>query len=87
MQKKQLVVRAVEFQLIVGQLYKMGPDEIPRRCVMEHERLMILNEAHASVAGGHYARKYAVCKIFQAGLWWPTLPVDAREYYRNYDIC
>ena len=37
-QKKQLVVRATEFTLIAGQLYKMGPDEILRRCVLEHER-------------------------------------------------
>ena len=27
-QKKQLVVQATDFQLIVGQLYKMGLDEI-----------------------------------------------------------
>jgi hypothetical protein len=36
-QKKQLVVCAADFSLIVGQLYKMGPDEILRRCVMEVE--------------------------------------------------
>ena len=36
-QKKQLVVRAADFSLIVGKLYKMGPDEILRRCVMEAE--------------------------------------------------
>ena len=35
-QKKQLVVRAADFTLIAGQLYKMGPDEILRRCVLEH---------------------------------------------------
>ena len=28
--KKQLVVRTVDFQLITGELYKMGPDEILR---------------------------------------------------------
>ena len=27
-QKKQLVVKASNFQLIIGQLYKLGPDEI-----------------------------------------------------------
>ena len=27
-QKKQLVVKAVDFQLIAGQLYKLGPNEI-----------------------------------------------------------
>jgi hypothetical protein len=41
-QKKQLVVRTADFSLIVGQLYKMGPDEILRRCVMEEEFPMIL---------------------------------------------
>jgi hypothetical protein len=36
-QKKQLVVRVADFSLIVGQIYKMGPDDILRRCVMETE--------------------------------------------------
>jgi hypothetical protein len=53
-QKKQLVVRAVDFSLIVGQLYKMGPDEILRRYVMEVERPLILEEAHEGIAGRHY---------------------------------
>jgi hypothetical protein len=55
--KKQLVVRAACFSLIDGQLYKMGPDEILRRCVMEAEIPMILAEAHEVIAGGHYAGK------------------------------
>jgi hypothetical protein len=41
-QKKQLVVCAAYFSLIVRQLYKMGPDEILRRCVMEVEKPLIL---------------------------------------------
>ena len=45
-QKKQLVVRAADFTLIAGQLYKMGPDEILRRCVLDHENPLILAEAH-----------------------------------------
>jgi hypothetical protein len=36
-QKKQLVVCTAKFSLITRQLYKMGPDEILRRCVMEEE--------------------------------------------------
>jgi hypothetical protein len=36
-QKKQLVVRVADLSIIAGQLYKMGPDEILRRCVMESE--------------------------------------------------
>jgi hypothetical protein len=56
-QKKQLVVHAAYFFLIAGQLYKMGPNEILRRCVMEEEFPMILEEAHEGIAGGHYAGK------------------------------
>jgi hypothetical protein len=41
-QKKQLVVCVANFSLIAGNLYKMGPDEILRRFVMEAERPMIL---------------------------------------------
>jgi phosphopantetheinyl transferase (holo-ACP synthase) len=86
-QKKQLVVRAADFSLIVGQLYKMGPDEILRRCVMEAERPLILAEAHEGIAGGHYAGKETMQKVLRAGLWWPTLHKDAKEYYRACDVC
>jgi hypothetical protein len=41
-QKKHLVVHVADFSLIVGQLYKMGPDEILRRCVMEEKCPLIL---------------------------------------------
>lgn len=37
-QKKELVVKAADFSLIVGQLYKMVPDEILCRYVPKHER-------------------------------------------------
>lgn len=36
-QKMQLVVHATEFTLIARQLYKLGPDEILHRYVLEHE--------------------------------------------------
>jgi hypothetical protein len=37
-----VVVRVAYFSLIVEKIYKMGPDEILRRCVMEAERPLIL---------------------------------------------
>jgi hypothetical protein len=56
-QKKQLVVHAIDFSLVAGQLYKMGPNVILRRCVMEAERPLILAEAHEGIVGGHYVGK------------------------------
>jgi hypothetical protein len=86
-QKKQLVVRASDFSLIDGQMYKMGPDEILRRCVMEAERPLILIEAHEGIIGGHYAGKETAQKVMRASLWWPTLHRDAKEYARACDVC
>jgi hypothetical protein len=63
-QKKNLVVRASYYQLIVGHLYKLGADKILRRCVMEHERPIILAEVHEGIAGGHYAGKATMCRRY-----------------------
>jgi hypothetical protein len=48
-QKKNLVVRAANYQLIAGHLYKMSADSILRRCVLEHERPMILEKSHEGI--------------------------------------
>jgi hypothetical protein len=57
-QKKHLVVIAIDYQLIAGHLYKMGADNILRRCVLEHERRIILVESHEGIVGGNYSGKY-----------------------------
>jgi transposase InsO family protein len=86
-QKKQLVVHAAYFSLIVVQLYKMGPDEILRRCVMEAERPLVFTKSHEGIVGGHYARKGTTQKVLRAILWWPTLHRYAKDYYRACDVC
>jgi hypothetical protein len=85
-QKKQLVVKAADYQLIAGSLYKLGADGI-LRCVVEHERPIILEEAHDGIVGGNYAGKSTAQNILHAGLWWPTLHRDAKEYYQTCDVC
>jgi hypothetical protein len=72
-QKKQLVVCAAYFQLIARNIYKMGPNEILRRCVIKAEIPLILAKAHEGIAGGHYAGKATAQKVLRASLWWPTL--------------
>jgi hypothetical protein len=63
------IVCTTYFSLIVGKLYKMGPDEILRRCVMEVERPLILADAHEGIIGGHYTRKETMQKVLRVGLW------------------
>jgi hypothetical protein len=51
---KVLALRAEPFTIINEYLYKMGPDDVLRRCALEHEREDIINEAHAGLVGGHF---------------------------------
>jgi hypothetical protein len=80
-QKKNTVVRAADSQLIVGHLYKLGADNNLRRCVMEHERPIILVESHEGIARGHYAGRDTTQKVLCARLWWPTIHKDSKEYF------
>jgi hypothetical protein len=79
-QKKQLVVKVANYQLIAWNFYKLGADGILRRCVLEYERSIILEEAHDGITRGHYVSKAMAHKILQAGLWCPTLHKDVKEY-------
>jgi len=77
----------LDYQLIADQLYKLGPDEILRRYVVDHEKAAVLEEAHGGFVGGHYAGKAMTQKILREGLWWPTMHKDAKEYCQACDAC
>jgi len=86
-QKQHLVVRAADYQLIAGHLYKIGLDQILKRCVPQHERKAILWECHVGVAGGHLGNKTTVRKILHVGLWWPTIHKDSKAFAKECDVC
>ena len=86
-QKKNLVVRVADYQLIARHLYNMGAYSILRRCVLEHERPGILAEAHEGIARGNYAGKATAQNVFCIGLWWPIVHKDAKEYCQKCDVC
>ena len=66
MKKKQiLAMKATPYSLINGFLYKMGLDDILRRCVLEHERNNIMYEAHYGPAGGNFQANTIAKKIQQ----------------------
>ena len=45
-----------------------------------------MREAHDGVVGGHYIGKETVCKILHVELWWPTIHMDTKIFYRHCDI-
>lgn len=86
-ERRKLVLRSRTFQLINGFLYKMGPNQVLRRCVLEEEIQGVLREAQEGPVGGHMGPDTTARKVLLAGLWWPTLHNDAREWVTSCDTC
>ena len=80
-------MKAAPYSLINIFLYKMGLDEILRRCVLEHERENIMHEVHYGPAGGNFQSNRTSKKFKQLGLWWPTLHKDYRKFVSKCDHC
>ena len=68
-EKKRLAVCSHNFCLIEGILYNKGSDGR----VHQDEKEAVLHEAHYGTTGWHYAGDVTARKIWQAGLWWPTM--------------
>ena len=81
-----MVVRAADFTLIAGHLYKLGAYEILCHYVFYYERPWVMSEANAGVTGGHYMRKETMHKILYEGLWWPTIHMDTKSFFKRCDI-
>nr|GEX81110.1 reverse transcriptase domain-containing protein [Tanacetum cinerariifolium] len=68
-------------------LFKICADQVIRRCMHGKEALNILIAYHNRPTGGHHGANLTAKKIFDAGLFWPTIYKDAHELVKNYDSC
>eukprot|EP00253_Pinus_taeda_P032177 PITA_32177 len=62
-EKSKIVRKSTPFTWIGGNLFKLGPDQILRRCVREEEVFDILLTCHDGPCGGHFAAKRIAFKI------------------------
>jgi len=67
------VSKSTPFTWIRGNLFKLFPDQIMRRCVKEEEVFEILLTCHDGPCGGHFAAKRTTLKVLQARYYWYTL--------------
>jgi hypothetical protein len=85
--KKNLVVRAAFYQLILGHLYKFGENNILIRCVMEHEMPIILAEEHEGIVGGHYTGKSIAQKVLRARIMVANRSQGFKGILQKCDVC
>ena len=60
---RRLITDVAPYQLIAGQFYKQGKDGVMRKCIREDEFILILDEAHTGIAGGHFAVETTTRKV------------------------
>ncbi|MCO5606926.1 hypothetical protein L7F22_061117 [Adiantum nelumboides] len=84
---RAITKEAENYVLIKDNLYKRGKDGQLQMCATEEEYIPILQQAHSGQAGGHFSTKKMVKFILYAGIWWPTLFMDAEEFVKRCDEC
>jgi len=72
-ENSRIIRNITPFTWIGGNLFKLGPDQILRRCVREEEVFDILLAYHDGPCGGHFAAKRTTFKVLQADYYWPTI--------------
>jgi len=65
-EKSIIIKKGTPFTRIGGNLFKLGLDQILRRCVREEEVFDILLTCHDGPYGGHFAAKITTFKVLQA---------------------
>ncbi|CAN6542471.1 unnamed protein product [Malus baccata var. baccata] len=68
-------------------LWKICPDQIVHRCVIESEFHSILSFCHSYACGGHFGTQRTAHKVLECGFYWPTLFKDARTFCLTCDRC
>nr|GEV96906.1 reverse transcriptase domain-containing protein [Tanacetum cinerariifolium] len=68
-------------------LFKICADQVIRRCISCKEAIEILKACHYGPNGGHHGPNYIAKKVFDSGLYWPTIYRDAQDLVKNYDVC
>ncbi|GKD94618.1 reverse transcriptase domain-containing protein [Tanacetum coccineum] len=60
-------------------LFRIGADQVIRRCVYGQEAIDILTACHNGPTGGHHGANYAAKKVFDSGFYWSTIYRDAHD--------
>ncbi|GJX58903.1 reverse transcriptase domain-containing protein [Tanacetum coccineum] len=68
-------------------LFRIGSDQVIRRCVYSQEAVDILTACHNGPTGGHHGANYTAQKFFDFGFFWSTIYRDAHDLVTRCDAC
>ncbi|XP_027359296.1 uncharacterized protein LOC113867964 [Abrus precatorius] len=79
--------QAVNYIIVVNELYKMGVDGTLLRCLSEHEAYIALAEIHEGICGAHQAGERMKWMLLREGLYWPSMVKDCFDYAKSCEEC
>ena len=82
-QKKKFLRDAKYYVWDEPYLFKLGVDNLLRRCVTKEEAKSILWHYHNSLYGGHFGGDQTTAKVLQSGFYWPSLFKYSFEHAKN----
>ena len=68
-------------------LFRIGSDNIIRRCVTLSEARDIMTHCHSGPTGGHHGSERTARKILTSGCFWPSIFKDCRDFVNKCDQC
>ncbi|GJZ51946.1 reverse transcriptase domain-containing protein [Tanacetum coccineum] len=68
-------------------LFRIGANQVIRRCVYGQEAVDILTACHNRPTRGHHGANYTAKKVFDSGFNWPTIYRDTHDMVKSCDSC
>ncbi|GKF06215.1 reverse transcriptase domain-containing protein, partial [Tanacetum coccineum] len=68
-------------------LFRIGADQVIRRCIYGQEAADILTACHNGPTGGHHGVNYTAKKVFDSGFYWLTIYRNAHDMVKSGDLC
>ncbi|GJX78312.1 ribonuclease H-like domain-containing protein [Tanacetum coccineum] len=65
--------------------FKLCSENVMRRCVAGNEIFEILAHYHSGPTGGHHSATIIGRKVYESGLYWPSIFKDAKDYVMKCD--
>ncbi|XP_027357435.1 uncharacterized protein LOC113866835 [Abrus precatorius] len=79
--------RAVNYIILVDELYKRSVDGTLLRCLSKHEAYIALAKIHKGICGAYQAGERMKWMLLREGLYRPSMVKDCFEYAKSYEEC
>ncbi|XP_058111328.1 uncharacterized protein LOC131254356 [Magnolia sinica] len=87
LEAQHLKIRAAQYIILDGVLYKKGYSQPYLKCLRPEEADYVIREIHEGICGNHSGDRALALKILRQGYFWQIIRDDSKDYVRKYNKC